>query len=423
MRRKRTRLFSILALALSAAVLLASCGGQKSGDSHLTLTVLGKRSDLGKTYMTRIFERYETATGNEVKIIDPEDSEYEAEAVRLFQEGKGPDVFMHFHNADLNRFDVAADFRYLNDQAWVDDLTDSARAYCTDSDGNLLGLPFWESSVSGCYYNKTLLDSLGLKAAATQAEFDTLCQALAEIGYTPICWPADGCSWMAQFGLDPIFADDPSTLEKLNDHEIAYADIPAVTDLIQWIADAAGRGWFGDRYLNTGWSDISSTLASGKAVMTFIWDTWFYTDLEEGGKYTVDDFALMPAFLNTAEGGTYEGGNLNMMMVNRNGAQVEAALDFLAFCAQPENYNAAFAGIPTVSCFKGQTTNIQSQMVTDAAASIAAKERVSTAATRIEGYSGDDVAAALNSMFRGETDVKGCVKMMDDSRLSRTENG
>lgn len=67
------------------------------------------------------------------------------------------------------------------------DITDGADSYCRDRDGNLLGLPFWESSVSGCCYNKTLLDSLGLKPATNQAEFDVLCAALSATGYTPIC--------------------------------------------------------------------------------------------------------------------------------------------------------------------------------------------------------------------------------------------
>lgn len=46
---------------------------------------------------------------------------------------------------------------------WIDQLTDSAKACCFDNSGNILGLPFWESSVSGCYYNKTLLNELGLR--------------------------------------------------------------------------------------------------------------------------------------------------------------------------------------------------------------------------------------------------------------------
>ncbi len=414
MRRKWA---GVLILLLAAALLLTACAAGGAGDDGVTLTVMGKKSDLEKSYMTALFDLYRQSTGNDLRIISYEDAEFESGAAARFAEGEVPDLFLHFHNADLSRFDVANNFRYLEDEPWAEDLTDSARAYCEDSQGHLLGLPFWESSVSGCYYNKTILDSLGLKAAATQAEFDTLCQVLADTGYIPICWPASGCSWMIQFGLDPIFADDPALLEKLNRNEICFADIPAVADMVRWIADAAEKGWFGGGYMSTGWDQISPALTSGQAVMTFIWDTWFYTDMAAGGKYTVDDFALMPAFMGTADAGTYEGGNLNMMMVNKNSANLDAALEFLRFCAQPETYNAAFDGISTVSCFKGQTTNIQSQMVTDAARSIAANERVSTAATRIVGYSAEDMLTAVNNLLAGTTDVAGCVELMDQFRI------
>ncbi len=414
----------ILLLAAAAAVLMTSCSGfapDKNSD-QVTLSIMGKESDLNKSYMTKIFDLYEKSTGNKLDIISFEDSEYETTAVQKFAKGDVPDIFLHFHNADLNRFNVADNFCFLNDEKWVDDLTDGAAAYCRDKDGNLLGLPFWENSVSGCYYNKTILDGLGLKPATNQAEFDVLCQVLADTGYTPICWPADGCSWMAQFGLDPIFADDPALLERLNKNEVSYADILEVNNMVDWIAGAADKGWFGADYLETGWSEISPAIGSGEAVMTFIWDTWFDTDFEPGGKYSKDDFAVMPVFMNTADGGTYEGGNLNMMMVNKNSENLEASLDFLDFCADPENYNKAFEGISTVNCFKGQTTNIQSKPVIDAAASIAANERVSTAASRINGYSADDVAAALHDMLSGKTDARGCIKRMDEYRITEAQN-
>ncbi len=416
MGKKIISLIPVLAIVLT----LGSCAA--GGDSEkVTLSIMGKQSDLNKSYMTSIFQQYEEETGNKIEVIAYEDEEYETSAAKDFKSGKAPDIFMHFHNADLNRFDVKDNFYYLNNEKWVSDLTDGARAYCTDADGNLLGLPFWENSVSGCYYNKTLLDSLGLKPASTQAEFDVLCQALADTGYTPICWPANGCSWMPQFGLDPIFADNPELLEKLNNNEISYSDIPEVRDMVKWISDAADKGWFGNDFTKIGWDDISPSIGSGDAVMTFIWDTWFDTDFEPGNKYSADDFALMPVFMNTTDGGTYEGGNLNMMMVNKNSENLKSAIEFLEFCAAPENYNKAFDGISTVNCFKGQTTNIQSKTVTDAAVSIAEKERVSTAATRINGYSADDVASLFNMMFDKKTDVDGCVRLMDEYRVKEAE--
>lgn len=402
-------------LPLTAILCLTGCSNSDRND--ITLSIMGKQSDLNKSYMSSIFQQYEEETGNKLRIIAYEDTEYESIASAKFETGDVPDVFLHFNNADLNRFNVDENFCYLNDQSWVSELSEGAKAYCLDADGNLLGLPFWENSVSGCYYNKTIMDGLGMKPATTQAEFDTICQVLADTGYTPICWPANGCAWMPQFGMDPIFADDPSVLEKINRNEITYADIPEIHNMVQWISDAAEKGWFGSDFLNVGWNEIGTKMASGDAVMTFIWDTWFYTDLPENGTYTVDDFALMPVFMNTVDGGTYEGGNLNMMMVNKKSSNKDAALEFLAFCAEPEHYNIAFDGIATVNCFVGQTTNIQSQMVTDAESSIKANQRVSTASSRIIGYSGDDVVLAFDSMFRGNTDVTGCVEMMDNYRI------
>ncbi len=414
----KTKLRSIAGLALAAVMLLTGCGVGSGNSKRTTITIMGRKSDLAKSYMTSIFKQYETATGNRIKPIAFEDSEFESRAAEKFEKGDGADIFMHFHNSDLGRFDVEGNFLYLNDQEWVDELTDSTLEYCKDSEGNLMGLPYWENSVSGCYYNKTILDSLGLKPARTQAEFDALCRAIADAGYTPICWPADGCAWMVQFALDPVFADNPEKLQQINKNEITYADMPEVTDMLTWIESAADKGWFGTNYLKCNIDDISPIMSSGGAVMTFIWDTWFYTDLAKDNKYTVDDFALMPVFLNTENRGTYEGGNLNMMMVNKNGKNVDACLDFLDFCAKAENYNIAFDGISTVNCFKGQTTNIQSPMIKNAADSVAANLRASTSASKVFGFSDDDVAEALNSLFRKKTDVAGCVKLMDEYRIS-----
>ena len=415
--------FSIVAVFAALSLLFTGCLGINSKSDAVTITIMGRKSDLAKSYMTSIFEQYEKATGNKIKPIAFEDSAFESTAAEKFAHGEVPDIFMHFHNSDLKRFNVANNFLYLNDEEWVDELTQSTFDYCLDSDGNLMGLPFWENSISGCYYNKTILDRLGLNPAVTQKEFDVLCQALYDSGYTPICWPAGGGSWMVQFALDPVFADDPEKLIKLNKNEIKYADIPEVTDMVRWIDNAAKKGWLGTEYLNWDIDDVSPVMSSGKAVMTFMWDTWFYTDLAKDGKYTVDDFALMPVFLNTANKGTYEGGNLNMLMVNKNGEHIDECLDFLSFCATQKNYNKAFDGISTVNCFKGQTTNIQSPMITDAHDSISENLRASTTASKIEGYSGDDdVLAALDSLFRKRTDVEGCVKLLDEYRIKRARS-
>lgn len=387
------------------------------------LVIMGKRTDMEKPYMKKIFEKYKNDTGKNLRIVEINDAEYEDEAIRRFSSGEDvPDIFFHFHNDDLNRLNIENNFFYLENESWVDDLTQSALNYCTDSNGHLLGLPFWESSVSGCYYNKKLLS--GLDSAYSQPNFDFMCRSIKNFyGVTPICWPANGCTWMYQFALDPIFADGPEgaeKLQKLNSDEISYKDIPEVRQMVEWVYNAAKQGWFGNDYLTCGWDDISANLNSGKAAMIFIWDTWFYTDFIEG-KYKKEDFALMPVFMGTVDEGTYEGGNINMMMVNKNGPRLEEAKKFISFCATSENYNYAFEGVPTVSCFKGLTTNVQSHMVTDekTAVSIQQKERVSTASTKIAGYNAEDVADAFNKLLRDEIDIDHCIELLDEYRIAK----
>lgn len=390
------------------------------------LTIYGKESDLHKSYMQKVLDLYQAATGEKLNIIAIKDNQFEDKALAALHSDRKPDVLLHFNNADLSRFDVAENFEYLTDESWVNDIADGAKAYCTDAEGNLLGLPFWECSVSGCYYNKTLLAQLGQIPATTQTMFNTLCKNLREANKVAICWPAKDSSWMVQFALDPIFADKPQRLAELNANEIRYADIPEVKSMVEWLNNAKDKYWFGNDYMSTGANDIAAKLASGEAVMTFIWDSWFYTDFKEytdshDTKYTVDDFALMPVFMNTAKGGTYEGGNLNMMMVNKNSDKKQRALEFIRFCAKPENYNLAFEGISMVNVFKGQTTNIQSPMVTEAAESISSYERASTASTKIIGYNAEDAMAALNKLFEGKISIDGCINELDDRRIARAK--
>lgn len=415
--RKRLTALSLLIVFLLTACGLVSGGGPDDG--KITLTIMGKKSDMEKSYMQRIFQLYEQSGSYHLCIIyvDETVTDYDAVVQEAFSSGEAPDILFRFNDSGLHMMDVDEQFVYLDEEAWVSDLTDGVRTYCQDSEGHLLGLPFWENSVSGCYYNKTILDSLGLRPAATQAEFDALCQALSSIGYTPLCWSLRTGYWSYQFALDPIFADDPELLARLNKNEITYADIPAVCDMVEWLAEAEEKGWFGEDYADRDWDDLSHAMASGECVMINIWDTWFDTDLEEGGTYSKEDFALMPVFMNTEPSGTYEGGNLNMMMVNKKGDHVEEALEFLSFCAQSENYNKAFDGISTVSCFKGQTTNIQSDMVTAASGSISLHERASTANPKVIGYSQQEMGDAVRKLFQGEVDAAGCVALMDEYRI------
>lgn len=58
-------------------------------------------------------------------------------------------------------------------------------------------------------------------------------------------------------------------------------------------------------------------------------------------------------------------------------------------------------------------------MLTRAFSSIEANLRASTSASKIKGFSDNDVAATLNDLFRKKTDTAGCIKLMDNYRINR----
>ena len=377
---------------------------------------MANASNVENVYIQRIFDLYKQKTGKDLNVIAVDNESYQEEVKKAVNSDNPPDIVMMFNNnlmADLGGTDQVVD---LSSQPWVADLEEGSLAYVSGPNGEILGLPFWESSVSGCYYNKKMLQELGVRPATNQAEFDRLCAALASIGYTPIALGDEGCYSLYQFGLDPIVADNPEILEKLNSGELVYSEIPEVVSMVNWLKDAHDAGWFGET-TEIPYESWGTTMGNGEAAMVFAWDTWFDTDFVPG-EYTKEDFGLMPVFIGTTDAGTYEGGNLNMFTINRSSAKQDLALDFLEFCATPENYNVAFDGIATVSVFKGQTTNVESPMVLEVADSLAQKERVSTAEPKIKGYNARLMNEAIHQLYDDKITVEECLALMDASLQS-----
>lgn len=410
------RLLSLIA-CLMVGLGLVGCATQgqasHSSDSEDALTIMANASNVNNPYIQRIFDLYEEKTGKELNVIAVDNESYNEQVKDALASDDAPDIVMLFNNVLMSEVGGTEQFVDLSDQPWVSDLEESALAYSSGDSGELLGLPFWESSVSGTYYNKRMLEEVGLRPATNQAEFDRLCAALASIGYTPIALGDDGCYSYYQFGLDPIVADNPEILEALNSGELVYSEIPQVVSMVNWFKKAHDAGWFGTT-TEIPYEELGAAMGNGEAAMVFSWSTWFDTDFEPG-TYTAEDFGLMPVFIGTEDGGTFEGGNLNLFAVNKESGKTSEALEFLEFCATPENYNVAFDGIATNRVFKGQTTNVESPMVLEVQDELAQKERVSTAEPKIKGYDARAINEAMHRLYAGEITVEECLAEMDAS--------
>lgn len=420
-------------LVCLAAALLVLCGcGQRQapgtsavseppqyawgGITGRTLTLWGRDTDLERTYITRALRRYEEATGNTVEAVAFSADELEAEAAEGLRRGAdGPDLILSFGGTNIDALDPEENLADLSGEAWVDDLTDTSINQAIYH-GKVVGLPHWEASISGTLYNKQIFGELGLTPPRTQAEFQQVCETLLEHGVTPLYLPcASPTMLLYQFPLDTI-VEQGDTLDALNQGRLGYEDLPGLGTAVEWYRTMAQKGYLGAFYRENGWDGMSAAMAGGEYAMMLCWDTWLYTDFEGDPS----QFGLMPAFVGVPENGSFEGPNLALLLVNRHGAQVDAAMDLISFLADPCNYNAAFEGIYTAPVFKRQKASISTPQYVEAARWIEENYRDSTAWLRIRGFSQSDASCILDYMDAEEDfPAEQCLRDMEALRRER----
>lgn len=244
------------------------------------------------------------------------------------------------------------------------------------------------------------------------------CRILLENKVTPLYLPcAEDTMLLYQFPLDCL-VEDAQVLQELNGGRIGYRDLPQMEVIVEWYRTMAENGYLGSDYMQNDWNGMNSAMDSGEYAMMLCWDTWLYTDFEGDASR----FGLMPAFVGLPEKGTFEGPNLALLLVNRNGAQVDAALDLVTFMADPYNYNAAFEGIYTAPVFKGQQASISTPQYAENAGWIEEVYHDSVAWLRIRGFSQSDASCILDYMQAGgDYTVQQCLTDMDRLRRERAD--
>lgn len=380
-----------------------------------TISVWGRETDLTRGYMIRAFQRYEDLTGNTIRTMAIPPEEIEARVADALKDGgSGMDVLLYYGGTNIEAFDPDENFYDFSKADWVDDLTNVSINQAIYH-GKVIGLPHWEASVSGTLYNKKIFKKLGITPPETQEEFQQVCRIMKDNGIIPLYLPGAAPTMLLyQFPLDTIIKGD-GILGALNQGDLHYEDLPEMHTVVEWYCSMAENGYLGD-YLKNDWEGMNDAMESGRYGMMLCWDTWLYTDF----KGDASDFGLMPAFVGVPEEGTFEGPNLALLLVNRKGKQVDAALDLISFMADPYNYNKAFEGIYTAPVFKKQMASISTPQYVEAASWIEKNYHDSTAWMSIRGFSQSDASCILECMSRDGYTVEQCLRDMDELRMGRT---
>jgi len=382
----------------------------------ITLSILANQDWVTKPYMKAAWDNYQAKTGNILDIqAVPIDTGSDIMQVR-FATGEIPDIFMHFGGHGLAPFQPETNFVDFSDAFWVSDIQEYVLAQ-TKFNNRIYGLPHWEASVSGLMYNREIFDDLGLALPKTHAEFEAVCDALLAAGITPIylafsdVWPL-----LYQFGVDPLVADT-TILDRLNSNQMTYADMPGFKDLVTWYRTLVDKGYIGTRFTTNTWDGAPEAMASGEYAMMYAWDSWAYSDIEPSYPGYAAKFGIMPAFMGSEDRGAFPGPNVCLSFVNKNGPNVEAAIEYINFMATPENYNIAFDGFATAPVFFGQTTHVATSAYVGSKDWIAERGFASMAWPFIIGFTQVDAARYLQDLMLGNIDVDEAVRLMDQDRI------
>ena len=388
--------------------------------SGKTLTVRGNGDDLRRPFVRRAFARYEELTGNTLRVEALNNQELAQNLNDAFHDGTAsrPDILLSFGGTNIAPLYPESHFYDFTNAPWIDDITDTALTQAIYN-GKVYGLPFWEASVSGMLYNKTLFERLGLTPPRTQQAFLEVCERLLQAGITPVYLPFKESSMLLyQFPLDELVGRG-RVLDELNADQLQYADMPGMADLVGWYRLMVEKGYFGMNYETNDWNGMDKAMLSESHAMMICWDTWLYTNFSGNpGR-----FGLMPAFMGVPDEGTFEGPNMAMFLVNKDSPELETALDFITFLADPYNYNKVFANMLTAPVFKNQIGSFATPQFLEAEKDIERLLHDSTAWLRIRGFSQLDARYIQRHMRDKAYSIEECLRDMDLARMQRAALG
>lgn len=280
-------------------------------------------------------EEFKADTGIEVNLL-PASNQYESDMKVRMGADDLPDIFAT-HGWSVKRY---KEFLVpLNDEAWASNFNPLLDEAMRDEDGNFYALPL-ELDTTGVIYNKDVFDTAGVDVADLKSwdDFSQAAQKITDSGITAIFaggknryYPGNVANLMA-----PGFYSE-ADLQSLLDGDFPDEPWTAVTSQIaQW----QQAGFFNPDFVSATDDDMSRALAEGKVGMALAQNSTAANALLYNPEANLGYF---PVPNDSGEPYLMGGEGVNSFGVAKTG-NVEAAKQFIAFMADPENANQLVRG-------------------------------------------------------------------------------
>jgi len=371
-----------------------------------------------RDYDRKLAADFTAETGVKIDFQLNPDNQYASIVKAKLQSGDSVDVF--YSNPGLSLKEYSPDrFAYdLSDQPWIDEYTDWAKASIT-YEGKVLLFSTGSMDGWGLLYNQNVLDRINMKPATNYEELVALCDAMMEIGVTPIFEPgADtwhGCVWVLETGdwLNRKYGD---MYERLCTPEGKFADYPEILLFTQQMDELMKKGYFGkaEDWLSYTWGSRNENMASGDFGMMVAHMAAAGEIAREYPDVGAENWPLTIIPLAGNETFSNSGGSMGRVL-NKESKNINEVLAYFSFLARPENVQYAYdMGTSPNIAFKNVVLrpNPQFESLMASCNNVSGPDYT----TKTPFYSADPIGRAYIEMWIGDKTPEECVAQIDKDR-------
>ncbi|MFC3996822.1 ABC transporter substrate-binding protein [Nocardiopsis sediminis] len=327
------------ALALLTAT--ACSGGSDDGRMHVWMY-----QDSLAVVQHSAVERFNADSDVQAVVDEVPGESYQDRVRTVMGSGEQPDVFFNWGAGSIRPYVEQDMLLPLDDLLEQDpEFADSFIPSILEGgeiDGVQYGIPLRGTQPVMLFYNRAVLDDLGLEPPETWQDLLDTVDAAAEAGIIPFALggadPWTEQMWL-QYLVDRI--GGPEVFRRIQDGDPEGWRDPAVLEAAQIVRDLVDRGAFGDAYASVSYTEgaASTLLSEGRAAMHLMGSWEYSTHLDQAPDFAEDDlgYTAFPA-LPGGEGdpANVVGNPTNYFSVTADSEHADAALDFLKETVDPD---------------------------------------------------------------------------------------
>lgn len=262
--------------------------------------------------------------------------------------GDMTDIFFYNSGSLLQALNPSQTLVDLSDQPFIENIVDSFLPTVTQN-GGIFGVPTGTAMGGGILYNKAVYEELGLSVPVTWDEFVANNETILAAGIPPVL-ATFGDTWTSQlFVLGDYYNVGkavPTFAEDYTANLAGYADTPAAMAGFTYLQQGFEEGWWQPDFATTRFEQGLGLLANGE-VAHYPMLTFALSTIAENFPDQINDIGF---FAQPGQDAEHNGATIWMpagtyIPQTTEGANLEAALDFLGFIASVEGVDAITAQV------------------------------------------------------------------------------